>query len=65
MGPTDLVKLITDNSAVIGAHWQLFAALGIGCLVVGFVAGRFMFGERIETLNSRIANRDEKMSVVR
>lgn len=31
-------------------------------LTVGWVAGRFAFGERLETLNSRIASRDEKIA---
>lgn len=39
-----------------------FAPLMLALLLAGWVAGRFMFNERIETLKGRIERRDEKIA---
>jgi hypothetical protein len=46
------------------AIWQ-FAIFGTVTLGLGFAFGRFAFGERIETLKSRIEGRDEKIAELR
>ncbi len=46
---------------IMSAPWA-FVALSAILLVAGWAAGRFMFGERVETLKSRIADRDEKIA---
>ncbi|TIR25111.1 MAG: hypothetical protein E5X34_10505 [Mesorhizobium sp.] len=42
------------------APWA-FAAFAFSLLGLGFLAGRFAFGERIENLKSRIETRDERI----
>lgn len=46
--------MTVDMSTMIGLVTVAYAA--------GFVVGRFAFGERIETLKSRLEARDEKLA---
>jgi hypothetical protein len=46
---------------IMQAPW-VFATLAALLLFAGWVAGRFMYGERIKTLESRVAARDEKIA---
>jgi hypothetical protein len=59
MGFLDQLKAVWP--LVIKAPWG-FAALGIALLLAGWAVGRFMFGERLETLKSRIERRDEEIA---
>jgi hypothetical protein len=56
----DVVQFAKDNWAVISeAPWAFLAALLIGCAV-----GRFMYGQRIEDLMSRISHRDDQIKAL-
>lgn len=46
---------------VTTAPWG-FASISLAVLIFGWLAGRFMFGERIETLKARIEEKDEKIA---
>ncbi|WP_292645745.1 hypothetical protein [Mesorhizobium sp.] len=46
---------------IMQAAWA-FAAFGASLLVLGFVFGRFAFGERIANLESRLETRTEKIA---
>lgn len=55
-----LALLQTVWALVMQAPWA-FVALAFALLAVGWAAGRFMFGERIETLKERLEAYKEKL----
>ncbi|RWD69526.1 hypothetical protein [Mesorhizobium sp.] len=57
-----LIDFLKDNwAAVMAAPW-VFVTLAVIIGGGGWAIGRFMYGERIETLKTRIENRDEKIA---
>jgi hypothetical protein len=46
---------------VMQAPWG-FLSVGVALVVLGWVAGRFMYGERISNLKSRVERRDDEIA---